>query len=129
MHKTCICSIDAQELVNAYSTVSGNLHFSVHLYDWKALIVIPFVRTLYPIFPAHLLVHPQGHLVVAFLIFILDKQSCIHWQYAILFQWILNTVYIVVSCWIYRNQLMYLDKTRSLDGTFFLRDICVFYGP
>ena len=61
-----------QYLVCVDSHVSGDSHFSI-FYNWQGLMVIPFVSTLYPIFPTHLPVYPQGHLVVALPILILAK--------------------------------------------------------
>ena len=48
------------------------LYFSI-FYNWQELMVIPFFRTVYPIFPTQLPVYPQGHLVVALPILILGK--------------------------------------------------------
>ena len=66
-----------QYLVCVDSHVPGDSHFSI-FFNWQGLMVIPFVSTLYPIFPTHLPVYPQGHLVVALPILILHPLIMCH---------------------------------------------------
>ena len=64
-----------QDLVCVDSHVPGNPHFSV-FYNCQGLTDISSVSTIQAdpgVFPAHLPEYPQGQLVVALLILILDK--------------------------------------------------------
>ena len=61
-----------QYLVCVDSHVPGDSHFPI-FYNWQGLMVIPFIITVNPIFPTHLSVYPEGHLVVALPILILGK--------------------------------------------------------